>query len=117
MARISEGLFDHARSEVSVRGRLLNGLGERLISNAHVKGPCDYQRSESSNRTSTADLTEPGWRHAGREYHDEKALVRAVTQGRGGFPGEVRQCSGKQRAARIRPFRRTSKARDERVPL
>jgi hypothetical protein len=34
--------------------------------------------------------------------------VRAVAQGRGGFPGRVRQCSGKQRRASIRPFRRTS---------
>jgi hypothetical protein len=34
--------------------------------------------------------------------------VRAVAQGRGGFPGWVRQCSGKQRKRSIRPFRRTS---------
>src|SRR5678815_2015693 len=37
-----------------------------------------------------------GIRHADRECHDGKALVRAVAQGREGFPGEVRQYSGKR---------------------
>jgi hypothetical protein len=36
-----------------------------------------------SRRHSSVDLADPGWRHAGRECHDGKALVRAVAQGRG----------------------------------
>jgi hypothetical protein len=42
-----------------------------------------------------------------------KALVRAVAQGRGEFPGGVRQCSGKRYDVSIRPFRGTSKAHEE----
>jgi len=40
-------------------------------------------------------------------------LVRAVAQGRGGFPNEVRQYSGKRGVRSIRPFRGTSKVRGE----
>jgi hypothetical protein len=97
-----------------VGGRSLDGLGERLTNNTHLKSLVTIRGAESSNWTSPADLTEPGWRHAGRECHDGKALVRAVTQGRGGFPGEVRQCSGKRDEARIRSFQGTRKGtRDE----
>jgi hypothetical protein len=35
--------------------------------------------------------------------------VRAVARGRGEFPGEVRQCSGKRSQRSIRPLRGTSK--------
>ena len=46
-----------------------------------------------------------GWAHTDAgSTTTGKALVRAVAQGRGGFPGRVRQCSGKQRRASIRPF-------------
>jgi hypothetical protein len=86
-AHISKGLIDDARGEESVGGRSLHALGERLANNTHLKSLVTIRGAESSNWTSLADLTEPGWRHAGRECHDGKALVRAVTQGRGGFPG------------------------------
>ena len=35
--------------------------------------------------------------------------MRAVARGRRGFPGEVRQCSGKRCEVSMRPFPRTSK--------
>jgi hypothetical protein len=38
--------------------------------------------------------------------------MRTVAQGREGFPGGVRQCSGKRRARSIRPFRGTRKGRE-----
>src|SRR5713101_1939178 len=44
-----------------------------------------------------------------RALLQEKALVRAVARGRGGFPGGVRQCSGKRSGQSIRPRRGTSK--------
>ena len=37
--------------------------------------------------------------------------MRAVARGRGGFPGGVRQCSGKRYERRIRPFRGARKGR------
>src|SRR5712691_3484234 len=50
------------------------------------------------------------WLRPGRVHHDtKKTLMRAVARGRGGLPGEVRQCSGKQREWSIRPLRGTSK--------
>ena len=39
--------------------------------------------------------------------------MRAVYSGRGGFPGGVRQCSGKRCTPTLRSFRGTSKGRDE----
>src|SRR5216683_3098282 len=44
-----------------------------------------------------------------RALLQDKALVRAVARGRGGFPGEVRKCSGKRSGQSIRPLRGTSK--------
>jgi hypothetical protein len=38
--------------------------------------------------------------------------MRTVAQGREGFPGGVRQCSGKRRARSIRPFRGTRKGQE-----
>jgi hypothetical protein len=38
--------------------------------------------------------------------------MRAVAQSREGFPGGVRQCSGKRRVRSIRPFRGTRKGRE-----
>src|SRR5712691_5990564 len=47
-----------------------------------------------------------------RALLQDKALVRAVARGRGGFPGEVRQCSGKRSGQSIRPLRGTRKGSD-----
>jgi hypothetical protein len=52
-----------------------------------------------------------------RALLQEKALVRAVARGRGGFPGEVRQCSGKRSGQSIRPLRGTSKGAIQRRGL
>src|SRR5947207_4991476 len=41
-------------------------------------------------------------------------MVRAVARGRGGFPGEVRQCSGKRREQESTPFQRHKQAKDRR---
>ena len=59
-------------------GRSLHALGERLPNNMHLKSLVTIRGAESCNWTSPADLTEPGWRHAGRECHDGKALVRLL---------------------------------------
>ena len=72
--------------------------------------------SARSRRVSTADLTDWDGHTAAESATTGKALVRAVAQGRGGFPGGVRQCSGKQRERSIRPFRCTSKGREESLP-
>ena len=53
--------------------------------------------SELSRRDSTADLKEPTWRHAGRECHYWKSFGEGCCSRSGrGFPGGVRQCSGKR---------------------
>jgi len=102
IARISKGLIDDARSEVSVGGRSLHGLGERLT-NTHLKSLVTIRGAESSHWRNRDDGTPAESATTG------KALVRAVARGRGGFPGEVRQCSRKRGEPRIRSFRGTSK--------
>jgi len=45
-------LIDDARSEVSVGGRSLHGLGERLPNNTHLKSLVTIRGAESSDWTS-----------------------------------------------------------------
>ncbi|MGH9372049.1 MAG: hypothetical protein ACRD15_11015 [Vicinamibacterales bacterium] len=45
-------MIDDARSEVSVGGWSLHGLGERLVNNTHLKSLVTIRGAESSNWTS-----------------------------------------------------------------
>jgi hypothetical protein len=99
---ISKGLIDDARGEESVGGRSLHALGERLANNTHLKSLVTIRGAESSNWTSLADLTEPGWRHAWPRVPRRESFGEGCYSGSGRIPR--RRCGSAQESETSRGY-------------